>query len=305
MTETTPFNISIIIPAFNESETIADVIDRVKSLYPQAEIIVIDDGSHDGTAEIALKAGADVYRHPNNIGNGAAIKSGIRNASGDILVFMDGDGQHEPEDIAKMIECFPEYDMVVGARPTSGQSSIWRAIGNMAYNRLASYVANFPVKDLTSGFRAVKADIARNFIHLLPNTYSYPTTITLGVLRAGRSLKYLPIQIQKRKSGSSSIKLFRDGVRFFMIITRIATLYSPMRVFLPVSFVMFVLGFIRYAYSYITEGRFTNMSALLFISSVLIFMMSLISEQICQLRFERRRVERADRVKDLRKPGAD
>ena len=305
MTETAPFSISIIIPAFNESETIADVIDSVKSLYPQAEIIVIDDGSHDGTAEIALNAGADVYRHPNNIGNGAAIKSGIRNASGDILVFMDGDGQHEPEDIAKMIECFPEYDMVVGARPITGQSSIWRAIGNMAYNRLASYVANFHVKDLTSGFRAVKADIARNFLHLLPNTYSYPTTITLGVLRAGRSLKYLPIQIQKRKTGSSSIKLFRDGVRFFMIITRIATLYSPMRVFLPVSFIMFVLGLVRYAYSYITEGRFTNMSALLFISSVLIFMMSLISEQICQLRFERRRVERADRVKDLRKPDAE
>lgn len=301
MTEKTPFNLSVIIPAYNESETIADVVAKVKSLYPQAEIIVIDDGSGDGTAEIALKAGADVYRHPHNIGNGAAIKSGIRLATGNILVFMDGDGQHDPADIGKMIGYFPEYDMVVGARPIRGQSSIWRAMGNMAYNRLASYVAKFGVKDLTSGFRAVKADIARNFIHLLPNTYSYPTTITLGVLRAGRSLKYIPIQIQKRKSGSSSIKLIRDGVRFFMIITRIATLYSPMRVFLPVSFLMFILGMIRYVHSYITEGRFTNMSALLFISSVLIFMMSLISEQICQMRFERRRVERADRVTDLRK----
>ena len=301
MTEINPFSLSVIIPAYNESETIAEVVAKVKSLHPQAEIIVIDDGSGDGTAEIALKTGADVYRHPHNIGNGAAIKSGIRLATGDILVFMDGDGQHDPTDIGKMIGYFPEYDMVVGARPIGGQSSLWRAIGNMAYNRLASYVAKFAVKDLTSGFRAVKADIARNFLHLLPNTYSYPTTITLGVLRAGRSVKYIPIQIQKRKSGSSSIRLVRDGVRFFMIITRIATLYSPMRVFLPVSFLMFLLGFVRYAHSYITQGRFTNMSALLFISSVLIFMMSLISEQICQMRFERRRVERADRVTDLRK----
>ena len=291
--------VSVIIPAYNESRTIGEIVLKVKSLYPDAEVIVVDDGSQDDTSEVAVKAGADVYRHPQNIGNGAAIKSGIRVAAGTILVFMDGDGQHDPADIGRMIENIPDYDMVVGARVKGGQSSLWRALGNKVYNWLASYVAKFAIADLTSGFRVVKADIARNFLHLLPNTYSYPTTITLGVLRAGRSVKYVPIEIRKRKSGSSSIKLFHDGVRFFMIITRIATLYSPMRIFLPVSFIMFSLGVIRYAYSYITEGRFTNMSALLFISSVTIFMMSLISEQICQMRFERRRVERADKVADL------
>jgi hypothetical protein len=187
-----------------------------------------------------------------------------------------------------MLKYFPDYDMVVGARSGGGQASIGRAFGNTLYNWLASYVTKFAVKDLTSGFRAVKSDIARSFLYLLPNTYSYPTTITLGVLRNGNSVKYLPIKTKKRLQGKSHVKLFHDGVRFFMIITRIATLYSPMRVFLPVSFTLFVLGMLRYIYTLITEGRFTNMSALFFVSSVTIFMMSLISEQVCQMRYERR-----------------
>jgi glycosyltransferase involved in cell wall biosynthesis len=289
---------SIIIPACNEAPTIGKLIVRIRELHPAAEIIVIDDGSSDRTAEIARDAGADVYRHPYNIGNGAAIKSGIRAATGDILVFMDADGQHHPEDIARFLERFPEYDMVVGTRSLRSQSSMLRAIGNAIYNRFASYAANFTIKDLTSGFRAIKADIARNFLYLLPNTYSYPTTLTLGVLRTGRSVKYLPITASKRAKGSSRVKLVQDGIRFFMIITRIATLYSPMRVFLPVSFIMFLLGLIRYIYTFAAEGRFTNMSALLFVSSVIIFMMSLISEQITQMRFERRAFPRAVRRKE-------
>jgi glycosyltransferase involved in cell wall biosynthesis len=288
-------NVSIILPAYNEAETIGTIVAKIKSLYPRFEVIVVDDGSKDDTAQVASNAGAAVYSHPYNIGNGAAVKSGIREASGEILVFMDGDGQHDPADIAEMLSHFPTYDMVVGARTDGGQASLGRALGNTLYNWFASYVAKFNVKDLTSGFRAVKADIARNFIYLLPNTYSYPTTITLGVLRSGQSVKYIPIRTRKRKAGASNIKLVQDGVRFFMIITRIATLYSPMRVFLPVAVAMFTLGLIRYAYTYLTEGRFTNMSALLFVSSVIIFMMSLVSEQICQMRFERRAGRRAER----------
>ena len=231
-----PNRISIIIPAFNEARIIGDLVSETKHLYPDSEIIVIDDGSVDQTAEVAERAGALVYRHPYNIGNGAAVKSGIRAATGDILVFMDGDGQHSPGDIEKMLAYFPAYDMVVGARSHNGQATVGRAFGNKIYNWFASYVTKFSVKDLTSGFRAVKADIARSFVYLLPNTYSYPTTITLGVLRSGNSVKYVPIRVQKRQNGHSSIKLFQDGVKFFMIITRIATMYSPMRVFLPVSF---------------------------------------------------------------------
>jgi glycosyltransferase involved in cell wall biosynthesis len=280
-------DVSIIIPAYNESATISTIISKIKNLYPQFEIIVINDGSTDNTAEMARNAGAIVYSHPYNIGNGAAIKSGIRIASGDVLVLMDGDGQHNPEDIGRMLEFFPDYDMVVGARAKGNQVSIFRGIGNRILNSLAGYVAKFRIQDLTSGFRAVKADIAHNLMFLLPNTYSYPTTITLGVLRGGRSLKYIPIDVAIRKNGVSNIKIVHDGVRFFMMILKICALYSPFRIFLPLSVWIFFMGFTNYIFSYFTSGRFTNMSLLLFTTSVIVFLMGLISEQITQLRFER------------------
>ncbi len=284
--------VSVIVPAYNEGDIIGDIVTDIKALHPDFEVIVVNDGSSDDTVVAAQKAGASVYSHPYNIGNGAAIKSGIRLATGDVLVLMDGDGQHNPEDIAKLLAYFPQFDMVVGARSAVDQASLGRALGNKIYNWFASYVAKFSVKDLTSGFRAVKSNVARNFLYLLPNTYSYPTTLTLGVLRSGLSVKYVPIRIQKRQTGKSNIKMLQDGVRFFMIITRICTLYSPMRVFLPVSFVMFFLGLINYLYTFIIRSRFTNMSVFLFVTSIVIFMMSLISEQICQMRFERRGADR-------------
>ena len=279
--------VSILIPAYNEAQIIGDVVTKIKTPYPDFEIIVINDGSTDNTAAVAKAAGALVYSHPHNIGNGAAVKSGIRFASGKILVFMDGDGQHDPEDIEKMLHYFPDYEMVVGARAKGNQASWGRALANKIYNWLASYVAKFPIQDLTSGFRAVRSEIAHHFLYLLPNTYSYPTTITLGVLRSGRSVKYVPINTRSREKGKSKIKLFRDGIRFFLIIAKICTLYSPFRIFLPISVLMFLLGLSYYLYTFIVWGRFTNMSALLFTTSILIFMMGLISEQICQMRFER------------------
>ncbi len=279
--------VTVIIPAHNEAQTVGDLISKIKNDYPDFEIIVVNDGSTDDTGEIARRAGALVYSHPYTIGNGAAVKSGIRIASGEILVFMDADGQHDPQDIGGMLECFPDYDMVVGARSKGHQASRGRALGNWIYNRLASYVTKFLVEDLTSGFRAVKSDIAHGFLYLIPNTYSYPTTLTLGVLRGGWSLKYVPISVQKREAGDSKIRLVRDGVRFFLIITKICALYSPLRIFLPISAMMFCLGLSYYLYTFFASGRFTNMSALLFTTSVLIFMMGLVSEQICQMRFER------------------
>lgn len=280
-------SVSVIIPVFNEAETVGEIIKGINGLHPEFEVIVINDGSTDETGARAREAGALVYSHPYNIGNGAAIKSGIRIASGKILVFLDGDGQHDPKEIEEMLRYFPDYDMVVGARENGQHASFWRAMGNRVYNGFASYVAKFPIQDLTSGFRAIKADIARSFLYLLPNTYSYPTTMTLGVLRSGRSVKYVPIHSQKRSRGKSKVKLFRDGVRFFMIITKICALYSPLRVFLPVSLLMFLLGLGYYTFTFMMWQRFTNMSALLFTTSILIFMLGLISEQIAQMRFER------------------
>ncbi len=280
-------DVSIIIPAYNEAETIKDVIEKIRKIDTDLEIIVVNDGSTDQTGEIARETGVIVYSHPYNLGNGASIKSGIRIASGDILVFIDGDGQHEPEEIVKMLQYFPEYDMVVGARARKDQVSLFRGIGNRMLNWLAGYVAKFKIQDLTSGFRAVKTEIAQSLLYLLPNTYSYPTTMTLGVLRNGRSLKYLPIEVKKRARGKSNIRIFRDGVRFFMIITKICALYSPFRIFLPVSFFIFLVGFVYYIYTYLTTGRFTNMSALLFTTAIIVFFMGIISEQISQMRFER------------------
>ena len=208
-------DVSVIIPAHNEVRYIGNVVSNILVLHPDFKIIVIDDGSTDGTGDVAGEAGAIVYRHPYNIGNGAAIKSGIRLASGRVLVFMDADGQHDPGDLDRLIQHFPEFDMVVGARPEGTQDSKIRALGNRIYNRLASYVTNFAIRDLTSGFRAVKSDLARNLLYLLPNTYSYPTTLTLGLLRSGKSLKYVKINIQSRKTGKSDIRIIKDGVRFF------------------------------------------------------------------------------------------
>ena len=284
--------VSIIIPAYNEADTIGEIVKKTKAAYPDFDVTVIDDGSTDDTAVAAKNAGANVFSHPYNKGNGAAVKSGIRISSCDIFVFMDGDGQHDPKDIEKMLKYFPEYDMVVGARTKGNQASLGRAIGNNLYNFLATYVTKFLVKDLTSGFRAVKSEVAYNLLYLLPNTFSYPTTLTLSVLRSGRSLKYIPINTKNRKMGKSSIKIFKDRIRFFLIITKICTLYSPFRIFLPLSFIMFCSGLGYYLYTFIVSGRFTNMSALLFTTSILIFMMGLISEQICQMRYDRSEGER-------------
>ena len=286
-------NVTVIIPAYQESANIGKLVEKIRQRYPHYEVLVVDDGSTDKTAEIAFKAGAKVIQHPYNIGNGAAVKTGIRNAQGDILVFMDADGQHDPNDIEKLLQHFPNYAMVVGARKGLHQASFLRRVGNTFYNLLATYVAKFPVRDLTSGFRAVRAEVIRKFVYLLPNTYSYPTTSTLCMLRSGFPLKYVPIDVMRRQGGKSSIRIFRDGTRFFLIIIKICTLFSPFRIFLPVSSSTFALGICYYAYTYFSWGRFTNMSALLFTTAVIIFMIGLVSEQICQLIYSR--IDESDR----------
>ena len=280
--------VSIIIPVFNEAEVLPQLLDRVRALnLKQAEVIVVDDGSTDGSAETALNAGASVVRHPYNIGNGAAVKSGLRAARGQLIVLMDGDGQHKPEDIPRLLKLSAEYHMVVGARSKGSKLRFHRYAANLLYNLLASYVTKFRIQDLTSGFRVLSRRDALNFLDLLPNTFSYPTTLTLAFLRSGFTVKYVPIQTLYR-AGSSKISLLTDGVRFLLIITKIATLFSPFRVFLPVSVFFFLAGLGNYAYTYYTQNRFTNMSVFALTTSVIIFMLGLISEQIALLRMERR-----------------
>jgi glycosyltransferase involved in cell wall biosynthesis len=286
--------VSIILPANNEANDISSVIDRIHLVMDRFEhryeIIVVDDGSTDATQERAAEAGARVIQHPYNIGNGAAIKTGIRNAKGQVLVMLDADGQHPPEDIPRLLQKLQSHHMVVGARSHGSETSAHRNLANWIYNWIASYVCGRRIEDLTSGFRAIYAHIARELVPLLPNTFSYPTTITLATVRSGFSLIYLPIVVSRRKGhGKSKIKLFRDGSRFFLIIFKIATLFSPMKIFLPASLFTFFLGFGYGLYKvFLLDGRYGPTSALLMTMSLLMFLIGLVSEQIAQLKFDRR-----------------
>lgn len=278
--------VSVVIPAKNEAASIGGLLRELALLPMVYELIVVDDGSTDATAEIAAQAGALVIRHPYSKGNGAAIKSGARKASGGILVFMDGDGQHRPEDVPRLLARLDAgCDMVVGARQKGSQASVGRGLANKCYNWLASYMTGHRVEDLTSGFRAVRADKFREFLYLLPNGFSYPTTSTMAFFRAGYSVAYEPIHAARRV-GKSHLRIWRDGLRFLLIIFRIATLYSPLKLFFPVAFAMFIAASGWYAHTLFHMGRFTNMSALLYTGSVITFMMGLISEQITALMYK-------------------
>jgi len=276
-------NISVIIPAKNEAASIGDVVGRIRSAFPKAEVLVVDDGSSDRTPALARESGATVITHPQSLGNGAAVKAGARAAQGETLVFLDGDGQHDPADIPRLLEKLDDgYDMVVGARSSSSHANSARLAANGIYNVIASMITGHRIPDLTSGFRAVKADLFRKFLYLLPNGFSYPTTITMAFLRAGFPVTFLPIVAQKRK-GKSHIKPIRDGIRFMVIIFKIATLYAPLKLFLPTSALFFATGLGYYIYSYATMGRFTNMTLLLLSAAVIVFLIGLISEQITSL----------------------
>ncbi|MEM7432480.1 MAG: glycosyltransferase family 2 protein [Pseudomonadota bacterium] len=277
--------LSIIIPAKNESGAIGDVVKIACEEFPEAEVIVVNDGSTDDTAEAAAAAGARVVTHPQSMGNGAAVKSGARAATGELLAFMDGDGQHDARHFRTLLKKIDEgYDMAVGARDSVAHASIGRLFANGIYNEIASRLTHTRISDLTSGFRIARADLFRQFLYLLPNGFSYPTTITMAFLRSGFPVCFEPVPVAERV-GKSHIRPIRDGIRFFVIIFKIATLYSPLKIFLPVSGVFFATGLGWYAYTFLTAGRFTNMSALMMSVAVIIFLIGLISEQITALTY--------------------
>ena len=278
--------ITIVLPAKNEESGLDRVLLSLKNLFPNAEIIVVDDGSTDRTAATSKALGAIVVTHPCSKGNGAAIKTGARAATGDVIVFMDADGQHDPADIPRLLARLDEgYDMVVGARQAGSQASIGRGIANAFYNRMATFMVGHKVEDLTSGFRVARRDKFMQFLSLLPNGFSYPTTSTMAFFRAGYSVAYEPIMAAKRV-GKSHIKPIQDGIRFLLIIFKIGTLYSPLKIFAPISALVFGLGLCYYGYTYFSFGRFTNMSALLFIASMLVFLLGFVSEQITALMYK-------------------
>ena len=280
--------ISIILPAKNEAESLQVLLPELRSEFPDEEIIVIDDGSTDNTVDICKQNSVAVISHVYSMGNGAAIKTGARNAQGAILVFMDADGQHRPDDIRGLVDMVNSgYDMAVGARHLDTHASLVRRIGNTAYNRLASWMTGYPVEDLTSGFRAARARHFKKFLYLLPNKFSYPTTSTMAFFRSGLPVGYMPIQARQRSGDRKShIRLFHDGFRFLIIILKIGALFSPMRFFLPISAALLLAGLSYYGYTYMSWGRLTNMSAILFLSSLLTFLIGIVSEQISALHYK-------------------
>lgn len=274
--------LSIILPCLNEHDAVRRIVSRLTENWPDAEIIVVDDGS---TPPLEFEQAVKIIRHPARMGNGAAIKSGAREASREILLFMDSDGQHDPDDIPALLDKFDEgYDMVVGARSADSHSTVHRKFANSVYNKLASIMTGFKIVDLTSGFRAARSKHFRKFLYLLPNGFSYPTTSTMAFFRCGLSVAYVPIIVHKR-TGQSKIRILKDGIRFFVIIMRVGALFSPMRFFLPISVLLFLLGSVWYGYTYITQHRFTNMGAVMYLSSLITFFFGLVSEQISALHY--------------------
>lgn len=285
--------ISVVMPAKNEAEGLRRTLPALRAGFPDAELIVVDDGSNDDTAAVAAAEGARVLSSPYSMGNGAAIKRGARAAQGEVIVFMDADGQHDPAHIPLLLaQLEAGHDMAVGARDGAGQASMGRGLANRFYNRLASWMTGHAIADLTSGFRAVRAAKFREFLHLLPNGFSYPTTCTMAFFRSAYPVAYVPIRVDRRVGTASHIRPLKDGVRFLLIIFKIATLYSPLKLFLPVALGFFGTGLGWYAYTFATEGRFTNMSTLLFSAAVIVFLIGLVSEQITGLTYLSARAER-------------
>jgi glycosyltransferase involved in cell wall biosynthesis len=288
-TDLRPVGLSVVMPAYNEATAIRPVVERVLDELPDAEVIVVDDGSRDGTADQLVDLPVRVVRHPYNKGNGAAVKSGLRAARGEWVLLLDADGQHSAADVTELLRHAGDYDLVVGARAPSSQASLARRLGNGALNRIASYVVGRPIPDLTSGFRLLRRSVIMEFIHLLPNGYSYPTTSTLCFFKAGYSVKFVSLRAERRRGGKSGMKLARDGGKFLMIIFRILTLFSPLKLFLPICGMLLAAGLASAAYTIIVERlRVPNSAVLLILSALIIFLMGLVSEQIAALRFERR-----------------
>lgn len=292
--ESKPRRITIILPARDEAQALPACLQGIRAVLPEAEVIVVDDGSTDATADIAREHGARVISHAYSKGNGAAVKTGARAATGEFLVFMDADGQHRPEDIPRLLAKLEEgYDMAVGARGLQDHAGAHRGIANTIFNLMASWMVNHRVEDLTSGFRAVRAERFRRFLYLLPNSFSYPTTCTMSFFRAGFGVAYVPVSMPPR-IGRSHIRPLRDGVRFILIIIKIGTLYSPLKLFLPVAGAFLATGLGYYLYTYLALHRFTNMSALLLTTAVLVFLIGIVSEQISAMMYKDSESDRPD-----------
>ena len=278
--------ISVVIPAFNESATIRDVVEHVyrvcSALGCAHEVIVVDDGSTDNTAELAEQAGATVLRQPYNKGYGASLKTGIRHATNGTIVILDADGQHDPEDIKKLLDTRGNAEMVVGARKGTAGSPLWRKPGKMLIGWLANQLTGRKIPDLNSGFRAMDREVLMRFLAIMPNGFSSSTTSTIALLRGGYSVNYIPIEV-KRRSGCSTVTL-ADGLGTILLIFRLITLFAPLRICLPVSLVTAAIGCYYIVHGYLSTGTASIRGILALLASVLFFLFGLLIDQVSAIR---------------------
>lgn len=282
--------LSIILPVYNEKGVIDNIYPRIVDIFSKWEIakelLIIDDGSDEVLSLDLLVPWARIIRHSVNMGNGAAIKTGIRNAKGEKCVIMDADGQHLPEDAIKLVEKLDQYVLVVGARDFKTTGTFHRNLANQIYSKLASYTSGAQIPDLTSGIRAFRREEVLQIIHLFPNRFSCPTTMTLGLIYLGYQVGFQRINVMKR-DGKSKIRIFSDGTRFLLVILKISTLFSPLKIFFPLSLSLFLLGLINYFSVLIFWHRFSLWSVVLLTNAITIFMIGLVAEEISSLKLKK------------------
>jgi glycosyltransferase involved in cell wall biosynthesis len=287
-----PFTTSVVIPAYNEGPRVGAIVRAIRERLPQAEIIVVDDASGDDTSAQAAAAGARVITRPHNVGNGAGVKTGVRAASGEVVVVMDADGQHDPDDLPRLLDHVGRYDMVVATRlDRESQENAVRWLGNGAVNAFGSYLVGMPMLDLTSGYRAFKREVLLEFLHLLPNSFGWPNTSAMALAKAGYHIRFEPVAMRRRQGGRSTQKLFKNGIRNLLIMLRMVSLFAPLRVYFPVALAMFALSLLAYVASVAVNGvwlKIPNATAALFVGGIVVFMFGLLAEQIAGLRFQRR-----------------
>jgi glycosyltransferase involved in cell wall biosynthesis len=279
-------NISIIIPAFNEEEVIGSVVQSIHSAFPDSEIIVVNDGSTDNTAAELSKSGVIILNHDLNRGYGASLKTGARAARRDYVLFCDGDGQHSVEDVRRLMNECDGYDLVVGARKSDSHRPFLRRPGKFVMRKYSEFLAGTKIPDLNSGLRIFKRDTLMRYLHLMPDGFSFSTTSTFTMIKSNRKYKYIPITVQKR-IGKSSVRQLKHGPQALMLMLRLAVLFEPLKLFLWIAGILFILSLASLAIDMCSAGGFSDTTVILSIATIIIFMSGLLCDQVSAMRREK------------------
>jgi glycosyltransferase involved in cell wall biosynthesis len=278
--------LSIVIPVYNEEKAIGEVLDKLITQRQEKnwEILVVDDGSNDQTARIILNYPVRLIRHHGNRGYGAALKSGIRHSTSDFIVIMDGDGQHNPQDIRRLLREVENSDLVAGARQKKSHSPLWRMPGKWFLSLLANYLMRQRIPDLNCGFRIYRREILMPYLPICPDGFSFSMTSLFAFLSDNYRVTYIPIETGNRK-GRSSVTLF-TGFETILLILRIITLFNPLRIFIPISAGCILFGGSLFFIYYFFHDRGSVSALVLLLIGVQFFFFGLVSDQLARFRRE-------------------